>query len=211
MSNIITLYHGSKSGIHGSIKPSSREQCDFGRGFYMGTEKRQPLILICTRENAQLYTIEFDMSDLKVLELQPGIEWALLVAYFRGAMEIIKGSEIYNNYRDIAQQTCDVIKGPIANDRIYNVLERFFEGLITDIQLVSSLSALKLGTQYTAKTQEACDRVTIMSVEPLSDDQRKKLMNQSEQMRLEGVRLANEICRANRRAHGRYYDEIIGG
>ena len=31
------LYHGSKSGIQGKIKPASRDRCDFGTGFYMGT------------------------------------------------------------------------------------------------------------------------------------------------------------------------------
>jgi len=32
------LYHGSKSGLSGVIAPVSRDVCDFGRGFYMGTE-----------------------------------------------------------------------------------------------------------------------------------------------------------------------------
>ena len=27
------LYHGSKSGIQGKIKPASRDRCDFGAGF----------------------------------------------------------------------------------------------------------------------------------------------------------------------------------
>lgn len=44
---IVTLYHGSRSGIRGAIAPISRERCDFGKGFYMGTDKSQPLTLIC--------------------------------------------------------------------------------------------------------------------------------------------------------------------
>lgn len=32
-SNRILLYHGSKSGIKGKIKPISRDKCDFGKGF----------------------------------------------------------------------------------------------------------------------------------------------------------------------------------
>lgn len=39
----VTLYHGSKSGIRGKIAPISRERCDFGKGFYMGTDRIQPL------------------------------------------------------------------------------------------------------------------------------------------------------------------------
>lgn len=46
----VTLYHGSKSGIYGKIAPISREHCDFGKGFYMGTDRTQPLTLICNSE-----------------------------------------------------------------------------------------------------------------------------------------------------------------
>ncbi len=35
---IMTLYHGSKDGIRGTIAPISRDRCDFGKGFYMGTD-----------------------------------------------------------------------------------------------------------------------------------------------------------------------------
>lgn len=34
----LILYHGSKSGIKGPIAPISRDRCDFGKGFYMGTD-----------------------------------------------------------------------------------------------------------------------------------------------------------------------------
>ena len=30
---IVTLYHGSKSGMRGAIAPVSRDRCDFGKGF----------------------------------------------------------------------------------------------------------------------------------------------------------------------------------
>lgn len=29
----VILYHGSRGGIEGGIKPVSRERCDFGKGF----------------------------------------------------------------------------------------------------------------------------------------------------------------------------------
>lgn len=84
--NIITLYHGSKSGIEGSIAPVSRERCDFGRGFYMGTEETQPLTLICNYEGARLYNLELNLTGLKVLNIEVGIDWALFVAYNRGRL-----------------------------------------------------------------------------------------------------------------------------
>ena len=43
----LRLLHGSRVGIAGRIAPSSRAECDFGKGFYLGTESSQPLTLIC--------------------------------------------------------------------------------------------------------------------------------------------------------------------
>ena len=41
------LYHGSKSGIKGEIRPDAgRGMCDFGAGFYMGDRPEQPMGLI---------------------------------------------------------------------------------------------------------------------------------------------------------------------
>ena len=34
----LRLFHGSRAGIAGRIAPSSRAECDFGKGFYLGTE-----------------------------------------------------------------------------------------------------------------------------------------------------------------------------
>ena len=52
----IILYHGSKSGINGPIAPISTDRCDFGKGFYKGTDRNQPLTLICNYPEAKLYT-----------------------------------------------------------------------------------------------------------------------------------------------------------
>ncbi len=87
---MVTLYHGSKSGIHGAIAPISREHCDFGKGFYMGTDRYQPLTLICNYPKAKIYTLSVDLTDLKILDVGLGLDWALLVAYNRGKMESVK-------------------------------------------------------------------------------------------------------------------------
>lgn len=44
---------------------------------------------------------------------------------------------------------------------MYQVLTDFFEERITDTALLGSLSALKLGKQYAAITQKACDHITV--------------------------------------------------
>lgn len=204
---IVTLYHGSKSGIQGDIAPISRERCDFGKGFYMGTDRTQPLTLICNYPNAKIYTLRVELSDLKILDMEVGLDWALLVAYNRGKMESVKNSPIYNRFAELSQG-CDMIIGYIANDRMFVVLDRFFNGEITDLALINSLSALKLGKQYVAFTEKACKKIKILEEQELSKEDREKLKRESEANRSKGVAMSDEICRKYRR-EGRFFDEIL--
>ena len=205
----LLLYHGSKSGIVGDIKPISREFCDFGKGFYMGTDKMQPLTLICNYPNAKLYTMELDLTGLRLLEIEVGIDWALLIAYYRGKMERVRGSDIYRKYASLADGY-DMVIGKIANDRMFVVLDRFFSGDITDTALIGCLSALNLGQQYVALTDDACRQIKIISEESFSETERGVLRIESEEYRQKGVTRADEICRQFRR-EGRFFDEIIEG
>lgn len=203
----ITLYHGSKSGIDGMIAPKSRDKCDFGKGFYMGTDQTQPLTLICNYPKAKIYTLSVDLSELKIMDIEVGLDWALLVAYNRGKMESVKGTSIYNHYAELSK-SCDMIVGYIANDRMFVVLDRFFNGEITDLALINSLSALKLGKQYVAKTEKACKNIKIIDEQEMEEEKREKLKYESEINRSRGIELAESICRKYRR-EGRFFDEIL--
>ena len=205
--DVVALYHGSKSGIVGDIAPSSSEHCDFGKGFYMGTEPAQPLTLICNYPDAKLYTLKTDLSGLKILDIEVSIDWALLVAYNRGKMDSVKGTAIYKRVAEMADG-CDMLIGFIANDRMFVVLDRFFKGEITDEALIHSLSALKLGRQYVALTQKACDQIKIIEEKTLTAADRENLRIESEDNRSKGIALAEEICRQYRR-DGRFFDEIL--
>ncbi len=201
------LYHGSKSGIDGAIAPLSRKQCDFGKGFYMGTEPSQALTLICDYEKSKFYIISICADELAHLEVPADIEWAMIVAYHRGRMEKINGTPFYNKYRDLIADK-DLIIGSIANDRMFYVIDNFFIGNITDAALVNSLSALQLGKQYVAVTQKGCDNVRIECEVPLSYLERLVIKDVAEKNRARGVSLANDICK-NYRREGKFFDEIL--
>ena len=203
----VLLYHGSKSGINGSIQPISRKQCDFGSGFYMGTEPVQALTLICDFEKSKFYIVSVDMNELAQLDVPPDIDWAMLVAFHRGKMEKIKDTSFYNKYRSMAQNK-DLVIGSIANDRMFFVIDNFFVGTITDAALVNSLSALQLGRQYVAVSQKACDAVRIEKEITISHLERLFLQEVSAENRIKGVSLANDICK-NYRREGKFFDEIL--
>lgn len=173
----------------------------------MGTNRIQPLTLICNYPNARLYTLSVELSELDILEMEVGLDWALLVAYNRGKMESVKDSPIYDRFAGLSKD-CDMIIGSIANDRMFVVLDRFFNGEITDLALVNSLSALKLGKQYVALTEKACKKIKILDEREISEADRNKLKQESDANRTKSVLMADEVCRRYRR-EGRFFDEIL--
>ena len=206
-SNRVLLYHGSKSGIEGTIEPKSRKQCDFGKGFYMGTDPDQTLTLICDYEKSKFYIVSVSTENLALIEVPADIDWAMLVAYHRGKMEKIDGTPFYNKYRDMTQDK-DLIIGNIANDRMFFVIDNFFVGNVTDMALVNSLSALQLGKQYVVISQKGCDAVRIEAEVELSYLERLFIKEIAEENRARGISLANDICK-NYRREGMYFDEIL--
>lgn len=205
--NRILLYHGSKAGIEGVIEPKSRKQCDFGKGFYMGTEPSQALTLICDYEKSKFYIVSICTGELVQLDVPADIDWAMLVAYHRGRIEKINGTPFYNKYRDMASHK-DLIIGSIANDRMFYVIDNFFIGNVTDAALINSLAALQLGKQYVAVSQKGCDAVRVESEVSLSYLERLFIKEVAEENRARGISLANDICKKYRR-EGMFYDEIL--
>ena len=207
--NKLILYHGSKKGIVGDIAPISRSECDFGRGFYMGTSTLQPLTLVCAEDKPKFYTVQLDLTGLKVLNVEIGLEWALLIAYYRKEMESAIGTEIYEKYANFAKGY-DIIVGYIANDRMYTELSRFFNKTLTDTALIHCLSALDLGKQYVAITEKACKQIKVLKEENLSQLELAILRDMSVVRRKEGIALADEI-EVKYRREGKFFDEILGG
>ena len=207
--NKLILYHGSKKGITGDVAPISRDECDFGRGFYMGTSTLQPLTLICNEDKPKFYAVELDLTGLKVLTVDVGMDWAMLIAYHRKEMESAKGTAVYEKYAHMADGY-DVIIGYIANDRMYTELFRFFNKTLTDVALINCLSALDLGKQYVAISEKACRQIKILKEEPLSPLELALLKDMSAERRKEGVALAEEI-EVKYRREGKFFDEILRG
>lgn len=203
----LILYHGSKRGIEGEIVPLSRDTCDFGRGFYLGTDPIQPLTLICDEIKPTIYTVKLNLSGLKVLKVDLGIEWAMLIAFYREYMRDEKGSNVYKKYEKMADGY-DVIVGYIANDRMYRVMKSFFDKELTDVALFHSLSSLDLGIQYACKSKKACDNIEIIGKRELSTLELCLLKEESARRRAEGINLTDEVLLKYRRS-GEYFDEIL--
>ena len=207
----LTLYHGSREGISGQIRPDrSRRYCDFGQGFYMGVDIHQPRTLICGKDavSPTMYTVEFDLDGLAVERMPSGLDWALFVAYNRNRMEPYATERFYERYRNI-RRSADVIFGKIADDRIFKTVSRFFEGEITAPCLVEALGALNLGDQYCAITPKACAAIRVIDEHPLSESEVETYRQRAVRQHELALQRTDEIIRRWRRNTGLFFDEIL--
>ena len=133
----------------------------------------------------------------------------MVVAYHRGYMDIIKGTDMYEKYAHLFDGY-DMIIGYIANDRLYTELTRFFNGDITDTALMNCLVALDLGKQYVAKTQKGCDAFSIVTESDMYQMELTALQEKAAIRRKESYAIASQIEKQYRRV-GKYFDEILRG
>lgn len=154
----------------------------------MGTHPEQVLTLIGDFPKAKFYLLSVKTSNIKIKELPTNIEWAMLIAYHRGRMEKIKGTAYYEKYHTFFNQH-DMVIGSIANDKMFQVLDDFFIGNITDTVLINCLAALNLGKQYVAITQKGCEAIQIEQEIHISSSERKSLQDISEKIEQKGYYL----------------------
>lgn len=200
------LFHGSKSGIRGKIKPISRASCDFGSGFYTGDLIYQPQELICKFPDSKLYEVSVDLKKLDTYYFTNNNLWLLFVARNRGYLKDVP-KQLETIFEKIDSK--DVLIGLIADDSMTEVMSYFFENQITTSVLFNSLTLVKLGNQYVFKTQKACD--TISTQEILFDDSMRATAITSRADRMHGVHHRIQKIQQLYRRDGLYFDELLKG
>lgn len=203
------LYHGSRGGLQGTIKPISRIHCDFGQGFYMGESSKQAQGLIAETTIPTFYTLRFRLSEIpeeRILILN-GEEWLNAVMANR------KRSEEFDAL-PLAKQTLqklnnyDVIIGPIADDRMNEAMQRFSDYGLTDKGLIACLASVDYGNQYVAKTEFACSKIDILDKKILKGKELMDVKEYAERKRSKSRDIVKAMARKYQR-EGLYLNEII--
>lgn len=203
------FYHGSKGGLQGKIEPKSDEQCDFGKGFYVGETRTQVEDLICNdTENTLIsYQLKTNFKGLKTFEFTDDKDWALFIARNRGMKKVLNNPKLMKYLSKF--DTYDVIIGTIADDRFTSVLKDFFKDNITLKALKECLDMFDYGKQYCFMTQKACDTLEIIDSHILS----AKEINQYRQIREDQFNNIDEkiedVKAKYRRSKSKYFFEIL--
>jgi len=159
----VVLCHGSRSGIKGNIRVDvSGESNDFGNGFYLGETIRQAGMFVSEDPDSLIYIILFNPKGLKYIRFKVDTNWMLAVAYYRNTL---KGYANHPKVQKIINriEKADYVIAPIADNRMFELIDAFVLGELTDKQTLYALSATHLGMQYVLKTPKTVDHLQILN------------------------------------------------
>ncbi len=208
LENHALLFHGAKTDISGSISiQKSRKNNDFGQGFYCGESLEQSAMFVSNFPHASLYMLDFNSFGMKKLKLGVEQDWMLMIAFFRGKLSAYAEhpmiQEILNRLRGI-----DYVVAPIADNRMFQIIDSFIEGEITDVQCRHCLSATGLGNQYVFLTQRAADQIRVLRKCYLASVEKEDYIA----VRAVDSKVSNDkvkIARKQYRGQGKYIEEIL--
>ena len=154
------LYHGSNVAVQEPQILASDRKLDFGTGFYLTSSleqaERWAELTAQRRGNGKpvISVYEFDekkLAQLKVIKFEKANKkWLDFVSANR------------ENCSDT--QKCDLVIGPVANDRTMPVIRLFIAKVYTSAEALRRLLPQKLQDQYTFKTQTALELLNFRGV-----------------------------------------------
>ena len=204
----ILLFHGAKSTIIGNIDVNKgRRNNDFGQGFYCGESYEQSASFVENFENSSVYYFSFDITGLRSLKYAVDRDWMLTIAYFRGTLNEYKDSIVIKKL--ISKLDCvDYVVAPIADNKMFRIIDSFINGEITDEQCKHCLAATNLGFQYVLLNDNAISRLKMLECCYLSNEER----NHYRKIKLEDNKISDDkvkLARIQYRGKGLYIDEIL--
>jgi len=149
------LYHGSYIAVEKPDISFSRERTDFGKGFYLTPIKSQAdsWALRFQRERGSAVVSEYSFlskagvklsENIRILEFDAHtIEWLEFITACRLGLPV--------------DSKWDLIIGGVANDKVFDTIQLFFDELIGADEAIGRLRYNKPNHQYCFKTQSLID------------------------------------------------------
>ena len=202
------LFHGAKTRIEGGLRlDCSKRKNDFGTGFYCGESLEQSAMFVSTFPSSSLYMLKFNSKGLKCKEFAVNREWMLMIAYFRERLGDYANSEMIAALQKELVGV-DYIVAPIADNRMFEIIDQFIDGEITDAQCPHCLSATNPGNQYVFISERGLKQVEILERCYLTAAEKESYLV-SRQESYEINRDKVRVARKQYRAQGNYIEDIL--
>lgn len=202
------LFHGSKEGLEGAPSLAhGRDSCDFGRGFYCGESFEQAAMFVSSYPRSCVYACSFQTSGLRTECFSIERDWMLAVALFRGKLDAYLGHPTLRAIRDRVERA-DCVVAPIADNRMFEIIDSFADGELTDVQCSHCLSATDLGSQYVLRTNRAIEGLEILERCHLCPLERAAYLEERSESTRVG-RDKSKVARRQYRNEGLYVEELL--
>ena len=202
------VLHGAKNEITGNIDIyKGRENNDFGQGFYTGESYEQAISFVSGYEHSSVYFLRFDDSNLKCKKYKVDQEWMLTIAYYRGALSEYENHPTVKNIIK-KSRNCDYIIAPITDNRMFQIINAFINGELTDEQCKHCLAATNLGMQYIFISEKAANQLKLIERCYIAENEKEYFKNR----RYDELKLGDnkvKLAKKQYRGKGLYIDEIL--
>lgn len=144
------LYHSSTVSVEQPDTKHSREYLDFGKGFYLTSiydqAERHAQRFVRRNRDAWLNSYEFNFADS---------DWNVLQfdSYNRVWLQFVSKCRAGKDDTDY-----DLVIGGIANDKVIQTLDRYFEGELSESDTLGLLKYEKPNIQYCIRSQIMLDQ-----------------------------------------------------
>ena len=206
--NNIVLFHGAKEKIITKIDLNhSKKQNDFGVGFYLGETFFQAATYISYSKSNIIYAYVLNTSNLKITKFDVDLRWMLAIAYYRGWIDDFKEHKIIKQITSEVEAS-DIVIAPIADNKMFDLIDEFVSGMTTDQQCKHALSATNLGFQYVIKSQNALNQLEFLDEMFLCEKERNDYLSK----RLEYNKIGLDkvkVARIEYKNKGKYIGEIL--
>jgi len=137
------LYHGSSVAVTAPDLQHTREDIDFGGGFYLTADIDMAKKWACAKRNSVVSVFDVDLERLNIYEFGLNEEWLDYIKANRAE----GGNPHYDNY--------DMLIGPTADDKLFITLQEYIDGDITKRQAIEYLNIAGFSNQYVIKNEDA--------------------------------------------------------
>ena len=150
------LYHGSMVIVDAPriLTRSDGRGADFGAGFYTTSSYRQAVRWVHIRQSSSHpsppgFVSIFEAPD-NLLQT-PGLSIKVFTAATRAWLRFVWS----NRNNPSFSHPYDIVKGPVANDRVYATLTLWEGGFLSETQTVQRLKTFRLVDQFLFHTEAA--------------------------------------------------------
>lgn len=156
------LYHGSLEIVESPVIRVPNRTLDYGNGFYTTTSESQATTWVLRKTNrlssighVNIYELHDELlSGLNILSFdEPSEEWLDFVMNNRTNVDFT------HDY--------DIVKGPVANDRVYAAFALYESGFINKTELIKELKAYELVDQYLFHTERSLKALSFIDAKEI--------------------------------------------